>query len=94
MLIQYYIKIKGSNLGKLTADPVGNGEWMMADGRQLKCSAYPKLYAVLKNDHCPRKLKMTQTRIQKLFRLKLTEVHNPNYKEGFFALPEVRRDNG
>lgn len=104
--------IKSSNNSKFDLVPVGtlqffkldfhmgqclkNGGWLICDGSRLKCEDYPDLYNVLRDEYCPKYIKI-DNKFKKFLRklginIKPKEVLNPEYIENEFRIPDLTGD--
>lgn len=71
-----------------------NGDYHLCDGTELKIDDYPELFRVI-GDSYQRPYYHDDSWIRKLlrdigFNVPVKKVKNPNYREGYFKLPDLK----
>lgn len=69
--------------------------WLPCIGQRLRVGAYQSLYAAVGDQFCPPTVTLPLTRWQRLmrrvgFKVSATGVPNPDYRRGWFVLPDLR----
>lgn len=98
-----YIRTVGDGIypvGMVCFAPIDHqsSEWVKADGRYLSVDAYHELFEVIGNRYCkpilreevpPGFIERLRRAIPLKPRVEYVEVENPEYRKGYFRLPQL-----
>lgn len=96
--LKYYLKTNNNgpiSVGSLMLLTKPQEGFMCAEGQSLEINQYPDLYQAVGDSYCPKKITKTYPPLKRfvnyIFRKPLEYwIDNPEYKPGFFNLPDMR----
>lgn len=98
---KHYIKVRGAEedllpIGSIYELSKESDRWELADGRHVRTSDYPELYAIWGDGYCPREIPTQDLTlwagIKRFLGVDVPHVYvaNPDYREGWFRFPDLR----